>query len=112
MDDAELANQCLLTATALLRGTVDTETWAGDLYLTPGNGDSWDVHVVERSGGTETTIWVDAIAPQRFGSAQILASYLVELSKRDAVTVDLPSEGKHRGELLIEDRSSDANPKG
>lgn len=64
MSDPELANQCMVTAISLLRDEIDGETWAGDLYLRPGDGETWDVH------------------------------------KRDAASVDLPSEGKHRGELL------------
>lgn len=100
MDAEDLTNDCLLAAAALLRGEVDSETWAGNLYLTSGEGQTWDVHKCERAGGEETLIWVDAIAPQRFGAAQILGAYLVELHNRNGESVGLPKEGKHRGELL------------
>jgi hypothetical protein len=109
MEEKQLADDCLAGAASLLRDEIDDSTWIGDLYLTPAGGETWDVNRVKGTATAEATIYVDTIAPQRFGAAQILAAYLIELHKDES---NLPKEAKHSGQLLREGRSSDDNPKG
>jgi|GEM_PF-2947098 len=100
MDEQELANECMLTAIALIRDEIDGgETWTGNLYLTE-EGETWDVYYQEQTGRDEMLIYVDTLQPGTFGSAQILGAYLKRLHSRDAETVDLPKSAGHMGQLL------------
>jgi hypothetical protein len=100
MDERERANQCFLTAIELFRGEIDSETWAGQLYLRPGENGTWDVFKREQASDGEIEIYTDTIYPSEFGSAQILGAYLKRLHERDHENVDLPQPGAHRGELI------------
>lgn len=44
MDDDELADGCLHAAVGLIRGGIESETWAGPLHLNPGGNGTWDVY--------------------------------------------------------------------
>jgi len=98
----ELEEEAMAVAMDLLKGQLDDKTRIADLLLRDSGGEWWDVHRVEGEMG-RINYHVDTILPRRFGSAQILASYLLRLSSKDAKIPDLPKEGKHRGELVMED---------
>lgn len=86
-DSAELANQLFLTAVSLIDGDVEGSASVGDLELRQ-DGEAWDVHKREDN----MLVLVDAVRPEAFGSARLLAGYLARLHQLEASAVDLPSE--------------------